>query len=88
MVEADPQKLLAKFGITGMIAAIFMIIFGVLVIIFPGLIAWIVGLYLIIVGLINLIGHISTTQSSPQQRSPPAPMAKPVRKRQWRKYKL
>jgi uncharacterized membrane protein HdeD (DUF308 family) len=90
MVEADPQKLLAKFGITGMVAAIFMIIFGVLVILFPSLIAWIVGLYLIIVGLINLIGHVSTTQSSQQQRERPrpAPLAKPVRKRQWRKYKI
>jgi uncharacterized membrane protein HdeD (DUF308 family) len=88
MVEADPQKLLAKVGITGMVAAIFMIIFGVLVILFPGLIAWIVGLYLIIVGLINLLGHLPATQSTPQQKPRPAPLAKPVKKRQWRKYKI
>ncbi len=83
MVETDPQKLLAKFGITGMVAAVFMIIFGVLVIIFPDLIAWILGLYLIIVGLINLIGHLQTGQSPPAR----APMAKPVVKRQWSKYR-
>ena len=84
MVEADPQKLLAKFGITGMVAAFFMIIFGILVIILPNLISWIVGLYLIIVGLINLIGHAQSSQGPPTR--PRAPMAKPV-KRQWTKYK-
>ncbi len=72
MVEADLEKMLAKFGITGMVAAIIMIIFGVLVIVFPHLIAWIIGLYLIIVGLINLIQHLQTTQQKP------APMARPV----------
>jgi uncharacterized membrane protein HdeD (DUF308 family) len=69
MVEADPQKLLAKYGVTGQIAAILMIIFGVLVIIFPGLIAWIIGLYLILVGLINLIGHIQTTQGTSRPKT-------------------
>jgi uncharacterized membrane protein HdeD (DUF308 family) len=73
MVEADVESVLAKFGITGMVAAIIMIVFGILVIIFPHLIAWIVGLYLIVVGLINLMGHFQTTQSRP-------PMARPVDK--------
>jgi uncharacterized membrane protein HdeD (DUF308 family) len=75
MVEADVEKLLAKFGITGMVAAILMIIFGVLVIVLPDLIAWIIGLYLIIVGVINLIQYLQTTQA---QQPRHAPMARPV----------
>lgn len=59
MVEMNVEKMLAKVGVTGMVAAILMIIFGILVILFPGLIAWIIGIYLIVVGLVNLVGHIS-----------------------------
>ncbi len=51
--------MLAKVGITGMVAAVLMIVFGILVIAFQALIAWIIGLYLIITGIVNLIGHIS-----------------------------
>lgn len=59
MVEVNVEKMLAKVGVTGIVAAILMIIFGILVIAFPTLIAWIIGLYLIVVGLVNLVGHIS-----------------------------
>ena len=55
---AAPEKMLEKLGVTGMVAAILTIIFGILVIVFPDLIAWLVGIYLIIVGLIDLIGHL------------------------------
>jgi uncharacterized membrane protein HdeD (DUF308 family) len=58
-VDINVEKMLAKVGITGMVAAVLMIIFGILVIAFQALIAWIIGLYLIVVGLVNLIGHIS-----------------------------
>jgi uncharacterized membrane protein HdeD (DUF308 family) len=75
MVEADVEKLLAKYGVTGMVAAIIMIIFGVLVILIPALIAYLIGAYLIIVGLINLIQYLQTTQAQQQQRPP---MARPV----------
>ena len=55
---AAPEKMLMKLGITGMVAAILTIVFGILVIVFPDLIAWLVGIYLIVVGLIDLIGHL------------------------------
>ena len=55
---AAPEKMLEKLGITGMVAAVLTIVFGILVIVFPDLIAWLVGIYLIVVGLIDLIGHL------------------------------
>ena len=67
MVDTDVEGMLAKFGVTGMVAAILMIIFGVLVIVFPNLIAWIIGLYLIIVGAVNLLGHIQVQQAPPRK---------------------
>lgn len=70
MVETDITKVMEKFGITGMVAAVLMIIFGVLVIVFPNLIAWIVGLYLIIVGAINLFAYFQSTQIQQQQSGP------------------
>jgi len=71
MVDADVEKMLKKFGLTGMIAAIVMIVFGVLVIAMPSLIAWIIGLYLIIHGVIELLGHLDTnkcTESKPAKK--------------------
>jgi uncharacterized membrane protein HdeD (DUF308 family) len=54
----EPEKMLKKMGVTGLTAAILMIIFGILVIAFPNLISWLVGIYLIVVGIVNLIGHL------------------------------
>jgi len=59
-----PEKMLKRIGITGMAAAILMIIFGILVIVFPDLVAWLVGIYLIVVGVVKLVGHISSGKSS------------------------
>lgn len=64
MVDADVEKMLKKFGLTGMIAAIVMIVFGVLVIVMPKLIAWIIGLYLIIHGVIELLGHLGANKAA------------------------
>ncbi len=58
MVDVDPNRIMKRFGLTGTLAAVLMIIFGILVIIFPDLIAWIVGLYLIVVGIVSLLGSI------------------------------
>lgn len=59
----EPEKMLQKVGVTGLTAAILMIIFGILVIAFPNLIAWLVGIYLIVVGMVNLIGHFESQRS-------------------------
>ncbi|MFH1821771.1 MAG: DUF3096 domain-containing protein [Methanobacteriota archaeon] len=61
---ATPEKMLKKMGVTGLTAAVLMIIFGVLVIVFPNLISWLVGIYLIVVGLVNLIGHIESMKTA------------------------
>jgi len=55
-----PEKMLKKMGVTGLTAAVLMIIFGILVIAFPHLISWLVGIYLIVVGIVNFIGHLET----------------------------
>lgn len=44
-------------GITGEVAAILTIIFGIVVIVYPQSVALIIGAYLIIVGLIQLLGY-------------------------------
>jgi len=77
MVDADVEKMLKKFGLTGMIAAIVMIVFGVLVIAMPNLIAWIIGLYLIIHGVIELLGHLDTNKATAPQPVKKARKPKP-----------
>ena len=63
----EPEKMLKKMGITGLTAAILMIIFGILIIAFPNLISWLVGIYLIVVGIVHLIGgHLETGKKSLQ----------------------
>jgi uncharacterized membrane protein HdeD (DUF308 family) len=59
-----PERMLKRIGITGLAAAILMIIFGILVIVFPDLVAWLVGIYLIVVGVVKLVGYISGGKSS------------------------
>jgi len=59
-----PEKMLKKMGITGLTAAVLMIIFGVLVIAFPHLVSWLIGIYLIVVGIVNLIGHVQSMETS------------------------
>lgn len=58
-----PEKMLKKMGVTGLAAAVLMIIFGALVIAFPHLIAWLLGIYLIVVGALNLAGEMEKRQS-------------------------
>lgn len=58
VIDDTVGKIFGKLGITGMIAAIVTIIFGVIVLLEIVTIELIVGLYLIIVGVIQLIGYI------------------------------
>ncbi len=44
-------------GISCEIAAVVMVVFGVLVIVFPALIAWLVGLFLMVAGVVTLAGR-------------------------------
>lgn len=62
MVETDPDKVLAMFGFKGNVAAMMMIVFGILVILFPELISIIIGIYLIVHGLISLDSNTSTSR--------------------------
>jgi uncharacterized membrane protein HdeD (DUF308 family) len=58
VVDNAMGKVFGTLGITGILTAIIMIVFGVVVIMWPDSIAWIIGLYLIIVGVIQVIGYI------------------------------
>lgn len=43
------------FGITGLIAAIIAIVFGIIILIKPQILAYLIGIYLIVIGAIFLI---------------------------------
>jgi len=58
VIDNTMGKVFGMLGITGILTAILMIVFGVVVIMWPDSIAWIIGLYLIIVGVIQAIGYI------------------------------
>jgi len=64
MVETNPDRLLASFGIRGNVAAIIMIVFGILVIVLPKLISLIVGIYLIVHGLLSLDSYMATSRNA------------------------
>jgi uncharacterized membrane protein HdeD (DUF308 family) len=56
-ISGEAQRLFRRMGISGEIAAVLLILFGILIIVFPALIVWLVGAYLIVAGLITLAGH-------------------------------
>lgn len=62
-IGGEAQGFFRRIGITGQLAGILMVIFGIMVIVFPLLIAWLIGLYLIVAGILQLAGHV---------RAPPA----------------
>ena len=66
LIKTEVDKIFRKIGISGQIAAIVMIIFGVIVIVFPDLISWLIGIFLIILGIITLVGTLPERSTSPQ----------------------
>ncbi|MEE9163586.1 MAG: DUF3096 domain-containing protein [Thermoplasmata archaeon] len=58
LVPSEVQAFLKRRGISLEVAALLMILFGVLIIAFPGLVALLVGLYLIVAGVVTLVGHL------------------------------
>ena len=48
------HRLLRKLGISGTVASILMIAFGVLILFFPDLLARLIAIYLIVVGIVKL----------------------------------
>lgn len=71
LIKTEVDKIFRKIGISGQIAALVMIIFGIVVILFPSLISWLIGLFLIIMGIITLIGTFQKGPSSPQYQLAP-----------------
>jgi hypothetical protein len=65
------DKIFRKIGISGQIAAIVMIAFGIIVILFPDLISWLIGIFLILIGLITLIGTLPQRPMGNQHQPPP-----------------
>jgi len=55
---AEAQGFFRRLGITGQVAAVLMIGFGLLIIIMPLLVVWLLGLYLILAGVVQLAGHL------------------------------
>lgn len=70
LVPAELQGLFRRRGISLEIAALLMILFGVLVIVFRDLVWLIVGLYLIVAGMITLLGHVGGPERGPRLRVP------------------
>ncbi|MFQ5871462.1 MAG: hypothetical protein ACE5IB_04825, partial [Candidatus Geothermarchaeales archaeon] len=58
LIPGELRVFLRRRGISIEIAALLMIVFGVLIIIIPDLVALLVGSYLVVAGLITLVGHI------------------------------
>jgi len=69
MVE-PVDRAFRTMGVTGEIAAVLMIVFGIAVILMPALIAWIVGLYLILHGLLSLVAHFGLARTPPSTNRP------------------
>lgn len=59
-----------RLGLGTEVAAILMILFGVLIIVFPALVAWILGLLLVLVGVVLLVSHFDA-----RRQAAPAPAA-------------
>jgi uncharacterized membrane protein HdeD (DUF308 family) len=57
IVDNTMGKIFGMLGITGILTAILMILFGVVIIIWPDSVAIIIGVYLIIVGGIQMFGY-------------------------------
>ncbi len=65
LVPSELQAFLKRRGISLEVAALLMILFGVLIIAFPGLVALLVGLYLIVAGVVTLVGHLMKPRATP-----------------------
>ncbi|MFQ6012548.1 MAG: hypothetical protein ACE5LS_02765 [Thermoplasmata archaeon] len=62
-MPAEIQGFFRRRGISLEIAALLMILFGMLIIVFPELVAVLVGLYLIVAGVVTLLGHLSVPKT-------------------------
>ncbi len=51
------HELIKKLGFGDRLAAIIMIVFGILIIYKPELLSWLVAAYLIIVGILKIVVH-------------------------------
>lgn len=71
LIKTEVDKIFKKIGISGQVAALVMIIFGIVVILFPDLISWLIGIFLIIMGIITLAGTMPKRQTSPQYQLQP-----------------
>lgn len=71
VIRGEVDRVFTRLGISGMAAAILMILAGILLLVFPELVAYVLGLYLIIVGLLQLMAHLDQRP----REAPPAPTA-------------
>lgn len=62
-----------RIGLATEVAAILMILFGVLIIVFPALVAWILGLLLVLVGVVLLVAHFDARRHHVPSPAVPPP---------------
>lgn len=62
-----------RMGLATEVAAILMVLFGVLIIVFPALVAWILGLLLVLVGVVLLVSHLDARRHSAPAPPPDVP---------------
>ena len=65
LVPSEVQAFLKRRGISLEVAALLMILFGILIIIFTELVAILVGLYLIVAGVVTHVGHLMKPKATP-----------------------
>ncbi len=58
LIPSELKTFFRRRGISLEIAALLMVLFGVLIIVFPSLVALLVGSYLVVAGIITLLGHV------------------------------
>lgn len=66
LIPSELQKFFQRRGISLQVAAVLMILFGLLIIVFTDLVAYLVGAYLVLAGIVTLLGYIWKPPSAPR----------------------
>lgn len=69
LIPGELRVFFQRRGISLQVAAVLMIIFGILIIVFPGLVGILVGSYLVLAGVVTLLGYIWKPPSTLQPDS-------------------
>lgn len=73
----DVDRAGGRFGLTGLAAAVLMVVFGLLILLVPRLAEVLIGIYLVVVGLMYLVGHFEGMRYRGAATAPPPPPPPP-----------